>query len=213
MKRFNKKFMLITILSGTIMLSGCDKVHLNTFNASKDGSNPKVTATADNKQGDTDTKANNKVTDSSNDAKQAEVSDTPTPSVIQPVANRELPIYSINVETGDIEPATALIPEKEKITPDLIVNTVVESMADQSITVGIDSVTTKKDAVIVSFKGNQAPYKNMGAGFEGAILNAIAQSLIDNLKDYSKVIYRVDNEAYVSDHIVLGINEVYLGDN
>ena len=112
-----------------------------------------------------------------------------------------------------MEPKTALIPNNEKITPELIVTTVVESMADQSLNVGIDSVTTKDDTVIVSFKSNQPPLVNVGAGIEASILDAIAQSLTENLKDYSKIIYRVDGKAYVSDHYELGINEVYLGDN
>ena len=47
---------------------------------------------------------------------------------------------------------------------------------------------------------DKAPLTNVGAGFEEAILNAIAQSIADNLDDYNKVIYRVEGGPYKSGH-------------
>ena len=50
----------------------------------------------------------------------------------------------------------------------------------------------------------------MGSGNEAAILDAIAQSLLDNLTDYSKVIFRVEGKAYVSGVFEMDINDVYM---
>lgn len=216
MGRFNKKYIIVILLIVVLLLIGCSKLRFNTFNASEEEEN-RVTVTI--------APQNNENTSETDDIDEAEVTTapenetaktekaTPTPNVIQPTANIELPVYTVNVDTGDIETVTALVPNDSKITPELIVDTVVEAMADQSIEVGIESVTTKDDAVIVSFYKDKAPLSEMGSGYEAAILDAIAQSLIDNLDDYSKVIYRAEGEAYVSGHIELGINEVYLGDN
>ena len=120
-------------------------------------------------------------------------------------------IYVVNNSTG-LDPVTALVPADSEITPQLIVDTVVESMADQSLVVGIESVTTQDDVVIISFYSDQPPLSNVGSGLENAILDALAQSLTDNLDDYNKIIYRVEGNAYKSGHIELDIDEIYFED-
>lgn len=191
MKQFNKKFILITIFLCIFLFTGCSLGNSNKNNMKE---NNEVEITPNTKAGDKQSKK------------------PPTPSSVQPVANKKLMIYSINVETGDTEPATALVPKEDKVTPELIVNTVVEALEDQSVNVGVEDVTQKDDAVIVNFKNDQAP-SNAGDPYEGPILNAIAQSLLDNLDDYTKVIFRIDGKAYVTDNIELGINKPYLEDN
>ncbi len=207
MERSNKKLILITILICILMLSGCNKIH---FSIDKN-SDQRIDNTNDDQKED---KIDEKKTDNQEKPIQTSPGDStsPAPSAIQPNANTELMIYTINSE-GEIKPATALIEQGTEITPQVIVDQVVESMADNSLTVGIQSVTTQDDAVIVNFYSDQPPLINVGAGIEASVLDAIAQSLIDNLDDYSKVIYRMDGKAYASDHIALKLDEVYLGDN
>ncbi len=124
---------------------------------------------------------------------------------------KELSIYTIDGETAEKIALTAVVSADREIDPKLIVDKVVESMADQAFMIGIDSVTTQDDAIIVSFLDNQPPVMNVGSSVEGEILDAIAQSLLDNLEDkYHKVIYRVMGEAYVSGHFAYDINHVYL---
>ncbi len=102
-----------------------------------------------------------------------------------------------------------MIPDDTEISAELIIDKVVEAMADKSLQIGIESVTTDADKIIVSFYSDQPPLANVGAGIELAILDAIGQSLIDNLPDYNKIIYQVEKGAYVSGHMVLGIDEAY----
>lgn len=212
MKRNNKKSILILMLVCIFLLAGCKNVRFNTYKESGE-------TVTDNTEGqknettDTDEKAETKdgITLDDKDTKEEDEEDAPTPTMIQPVENRELLIYTVNGD-ADIEPVTALIPEGEEITPQLIVDRVVDSMADQSLQIGVEDVTTKDDAVIISFYEGQPPLGNVGAGLEVAILDAIAQSLTDNLEDYSKVIYRMEGKAYVSGHIELEIDEVYFED-
>lgn len=202
MKHFNKKFLLITIFLCIFMLSGCGK-NDEKYDYNTNGNSTETSQSNTSKDTDNDT-------DNESVDQQSNKNSMPAPSSVKPVANKKLMIYTIKEE--EIEPATAMIPEKEKITASLVVNTVVEALEDQSIIVGIDEVTSKDDIVIVSFKQNKAPLKNVGAKYETAILNAIAQSLIDNIKGCHKVIYRVEGKAYKSSHISLGMNDVYLGD-
>jgi hypothetical protein len=228
MKRNNRVLILITILTCVLILFACKNISLNTYDAAKD-----TKSTTENGQDSGQTKEGNgqealstdagqsgtekSGTDNgSPDAKKAgsdqeEGEEDPTPTLIQPTANTELTIFTVNSD-AEVKPATALIPVGTEITPQLIVDTVKEALAENSLMVGIESVTTKEDAVIVSFYSDQPPLADVGAGYEGAILDAIAQSLTDNLDDYNKVIYRVEGKAYVSGHVELGIDEVYLSD-
>ena len=211
MERPNKKFLLITLLVGIFMLNGCDKIKFSTFNASKE-KDQNITTEQEIQQDDEEVKQEKDKEDASAPAKTDEensAATTPIPSDIKPKANKELLIYTINPDKGEVEAATAMISEDDKITPELIVSKVVEAMADKSIGIGIEKVTTKEDAIIVSFYSDKPPLTEVGAGIESAVLDAIAQSLIENLPDCNKVIYQVEGKAYKSGHIELGLEEAY----
>lgn len=132
---------------------------------------------------------------------------TITPQVVD---TKEIFIYSIDADTVEKEAVTALVPSDSEITPKLIVDMVVDAMADESFMIGIDTVTTEGDKVIVSFKDDQPPVINVGSSAEGEILDAIAQSLLDNLKDYNKVVFRIMGEAYSTGHFLFDLNHIYM---
>ncbi|MDD5936621.1 MAG: hypothetical protein PUC65_13845 [Clostridiales bacterium] len=146
--------------------------------------------------------------------------ETPTPSITYETNKNitfdglneqtELSIYSIDSQSSQVISITAMVDGEEKITPQIIVDKVVEAMGDVAVTIGIDSVTTKDSAVIVSFQEDQPPVTDVDSSIEKEILDAIAQSLIDNLPEYNKVIYRVMGKAYTSDHITMGLDEIYM---
>ncbi|MHB8130550.1 MAG: hypothetical protein ACYDEX_16285 [Mobilitalea sp.] len=214
MVRYNKVFILIIMLIGIFLLSGCSKFHFETTKGTKKESGIEITIAPENSKRVAET--NNiidEVTTTPAPEIESTVKSTPTPAAIQPTDNIDLTVFTVSADTGDIEPVTALLPKDSEITPEVIVNTVVESMEDQSIMVGIESITTKDKAVIVSFYKDKAPIAELYAGYEAAILNAIAQSLIDNLDNYSQVIYRVEGKAYQSSFFEFDIDYVYFGDN
>lgn len=218
MGRINKRSILITIFLCLILLYGCDKVRFYTYK----GSDEKIgkediieenveddeTKVPEVSEDNPDNSTTNLVED--NGEKTAEEI-TPTLNNIQPIANTELMIYTVNVDSAEIEAVTAVVQEDLEISPELIVTKVTESMADQSLNLGVESVTIENDNIVISFYSDQPPLSGVGGGLEEAILNAIAQSLMDNLTDYRGVIFRTEGKAYVSGHIELGIDEVYLG--
>lgn len=207
MVRLNKKLILIILLAAIFLLTGCDKFKIGTIHSSDD--DPAVTVTSvpdhtgDNEVGDNDNSGD--VSNNDSESEPNQLSPTPVPKL----ADVELPIYTIN-DDGALEPVTALVPEGSDITPQLVVDKVVESLADQFITIGIESVTQENEAVIVSFKKDQAPYVNMGSEYEANILNSFAQSLIDNIDSVKKVIFRVEGKAYESGSYAYGIDEPYM---
>lgn len=203
MKHKNKNLVLILILASIIMLTGCNNIRLKTYNESEELDN--VTNVDDDKeQGDIE--SNDETIDIVDD--ETLDMDEPTPTIIQPVQNTELLIYTVNIDS-DLEPIIALVPADKEITPEVVLDAVVDAMADQSLLIGIESVTVEDDTVIVSFYSDKAPLYNTGSGFEAAILNAIAQSLTENLDNIHKVVYRVEGGPYSSGHIELDIDEVY----
>lgn len=204
MIRFNKKLILIIMLIGILLLTGCGKFRFSIFDASETDSGSEVTVVPDDNQGNTVANSitgndisENKVNENTDKSEDITNGVTPTSAPTQSVATiEEFTVYSVNADSGNIEMVTALTPVGSELTPELIVSTVVEAMADQSINIGIDSVTSEGDTVIVSFEKDKTPYSNYGSGYEAAILDAIAQSLLENPDGCNKVIYRVEGEAY-----------------
>lgn len=131
------------------------------------------------------------------------------PSLV-PRETKEIVIYTINSDTIKKEAVTALVYVESELTPELIMEQVIAAMEDDRFYIEIDSITTEGKNIIVSFCAESTPVCNVGASVEGVILDAIGQSLLDNLPDYSGIIYRVEGEAYNSGHLEIGIDEVFI---
>lgn len=193
----------------TLTITACSSARNNSTNGS---TGEKISENVELKNSDAESGTEK---DKASTSSTLKVTDTPKEekerSEPAPVASIEIPIYTINQNTQEVESVVALIPENSELTPELIVDLVVDSFADRLITVGIDKVTTEGDTVIVSFLSDQAPLINVGSGVETTILDAIAQSLVDNLKEeYPKVIFRAEGKKYSSGHYLFGLNEIYL---
>ena len=131
------------------------------------------------------------------------------PSLV-PRETKEIVIYTINPDTIKKEAVTALVYVESELTPELIMEQVIAAMEDDRFYIEIDSITTEGKNIIVSFCAESTPVFNVGASVEGVILDAIGQSLLDNLPDYSGIIYRVEGGAYNSGHLEIGIDEVFI---
>lgn len=118
----------------------------------------------------------------------------------------EVPIYSINDDSLESEQTYVTL---EEVTPEAVVQAVVDSFEEHSLEVGVESVTMEQDTVIVSFLFGKAPLTSVGSTVEETILNSIADSLLDNVEGCRKVIFRAEGEAYESGHYAFGIDEVY----
>ncbi len=207
MERYNRKLLLFIIIClSTLLFAGCDLFSFDFFESSEEESSVITLAPAEDEAAVTIAPADNIALE---EEPIVTPGASPTPAV-QPAATIDLSLYTVNMESGATEPFIAAVAKDKDITPELIVDKVVEAMADRSLEVGIEYVKVEKDAIVVSFYRDKAPLSEGGIIYEGPILDAIAMSLIDNLKDYNKIIYRAEGKAYVSDHIELGIDEPYM---
>lgn len=133
-----------------------------------------------------------------------------TPAVpFHPADTKNIIYYTLS-GSMEKEEMTMLLPEAVELTPEYLVDYVAQSMEDVSITVEVDSVTVSGSAVVVSFKEDTAPVRNTNEEVEDEILDAIAQSILDNFMEYTKVIYQVMGQAYESENKRFSLNHVYL---
>ncbi len=140
---------------------------------------------------------------------------TPTPSVAPKISETQekitvLRIYSLNSVTLKKEAVQAIVYGDKDITPALIVSKVIAAMEDESFFIEVNDTSTEGDNVVVDFKKDAPPVNCTDKAVENAILDAIGQSLLDNLDTYLGIIYRIDGEAYVTENNSFGLNEVYL---
>lgn len=209
----------LMLMTSMVITTGCSKgKNGQTSNLEKDPTENNITQgddedkdnlEEDDEQGNVD--SSNEDPDNNPDSKKEDNDSTPEP--VLPVATKEIMIYTFNDVNFNVESAVALVPQEKELTPELVVDMVVLSFTDRMVEVGIDYVSGKDDTVIISFTEEEAPYVDSGSGLEGAILDALAQSIVENFPEYPKVIFRVEDKAYSSGHYEFKIDEVYLDGN
>jgi hypothetical protein len=123
---------------------------------------------------------------------------------------REISIYTINDDTLESEPVTVEL--EGELTAENVVFAAVKALEEHSLEIGIYSITTEEDTVIVSFQKDTAPLTGVGAGVEETILNCISDSLIDNIEGCKNVIFRCADGPYKSGHIEFELDEVYVSE-
>ena len=132
-------------------------------------------------------------------------------STIAPPEHREVTIYTLNPNTLKKEAVTVLIQVESELDAEVIVEQVVVAMEDSGFYIGINEIFTEEDTVIIDFDADSAPVCGVGASVEGAILDIIGQSILDNILDCKKIIYRIEGEAYETGHLQFEFDEVYIG--
>ncbi len=139
------------------------------------------------------------------------ISDTPeVTGNVKPKELRPLQYYSLSESAQEKEAKTALVSSQDVVTPEFILTLVTDAMDELGIDVVIDFVKTVNEKVYISFSGSSSFLKDIDNELEIEILDAVAQSILDNFTEYSKVIYQIDGGAYSSSNNHFDENEVYL---
>jgi len=141
---------------------------------------------------------------------------TITPSIteelvtIAPLQSREITIYTLNPDSLEKEAITVLADE-EVLTAEFIVEQVVAAMEDANFYLGINKIITEADSVRIDFKSDAAPVTDVGASVEGAILDILGQSILDNLPQYKKIYVSIEGGPYQTGHLEFELDDVYIG--
>lgn len=145
-----------------------------------------------------------------------EVTRTDTPPTQEvPAAGEkteEIDIYTINETSLELEDVKAVVSYEGELAPGTVVDAVADSFFEHGIEIGIDHVEMEGDMVIVSFTGEEkgkAPLCNTGSGVEGVILDAVSQSLLDNIDSCKEVVFRIEDRAYESGVFAFDYDQAY----
>ena len=130
---------------------------------------------------------------------------------IAPLENLEITIYTLNPDTWEKEAVTVLVTVEDELTPELIVEQVVEAMEDEGFYLGINDIIIDSDSVRIDFKSDAVPVTDVGASVEGSIIDILAQSILDNLPQYKKIYISIEGGPYHSGHLEFELDDVYLG--
>ena len=94
----------------------------------------------------------------------------------------------------------------DKVTPELIMNRVLENIDDKVVVTEIDVF---KRCIYVSFDDNYVPLRKCTKKFETLILDCISNSLLDNIDYVDSVVFRSEKGAYQSANYTFDFDEVY----
>lgn len=132
-----------------------------------------------------------------------------TPS--SPIPTQKSTMETLSIYTIDSDTMT-LVPVKvkkstDKLTPEYITSLVEENLDDE--TVRVYSVEQENERVYLSFYRDGKPFVKCSKKMENLILNCFANSLLDNLEECKKIVFRCEDKAYKSANYSFKINEVY----
>jgi len=151
---------------------------------------------------------------------------TVTPTVTQPVSVgvtptdkaiefdlselKEIYFYTVNPETCETEAVSAVVNGDVADEANVLMALVADSLEDAGYEIGIQSTELNGDHVVVDFYSDMCPVTGLTKEEEKAVLDAIAQSLLDNLTEQNGVVFRIMGEAYETENFSFGQNYVYM---
>lgn len=130
---------------------------------------------------------------------------------IAPPENFEITIYTLNPDSLEKEAVTVLVTANKELTPEFIVEQVIDAMEDEGFYIGVNDIIIDGESVRIDFKSDAAPVIDVGASVEGSIIDILAQSILDNLSQYKKIYISIEGGPYYTGHIEFELDEVYLG--
>ncbi len=130
---------------------------------------------------------------------------------IAPPENLEITIYTLNPDTLEKEAVSVLVTVEDELTPELIVEQVVDAMEDEGFFIGVNDIIIDGESIRIDFKSDAAPVLDVGASVEGSIIDVLAQSILDNLPQYKKIYISIEGGPYHSGHLEFELDDVYLG--
>ena len=142
------------------------------------------------------------------DPKEPDITSIDVPNDDTPASR--LGYYTVN-SRGVLVRATSIISGKSKVTPQLITEYVLDSLEDESIILETESITVEDSDCIISFTDSIYDIAAEGLVLETAVLDAISQSILDNIESVAGIIFRINGEAYSTKNLSFKIDAVYMG--
>ena len=123
---------------------------------------------------------------------------------------QELYFYTVNPVTLETEAVSVVVKNDFTDNPNNLMILIADSLEDAGYEVGINGAEIEGENVIVDFSAGMCPVTGLTGDEEKAVLDAIAQSLLDNLAEQNGVVFQVMGEAYESENFSFGQYYVYM---
>lgn len=131
-----------------------------------------------------------------------------TGSVVQTYTEKNMiTIYSINSDNMTLIPVSVKKEDQTTYTVADICNLVIDNLEEDDII--LTSCRLKSNTAYISFSSKGKPIKNCSKKMEKLILEAISNSVLDNIDSCENVVFRCDEKAYQSENRSFEKNEVY----
>lgn len=118
--------------------------------------------------------------------------------------------YTVDAKTDQLRMAAAMLNADQQLTPSLVLSYIVDSLEDSSVILGIDSVITDGDLCVISFDSSIKDISISDPDLEEVILDACAQSIIDNFDDINRICMRILGEAYITEGHTFAFDYIYM---
>lgn len=120
--------------------------------------------------------------------------------------------YSVDASNSNVKNATVMERDDIEITPELILDYLIDSLADESVSLSYNSIDVNNGSVVIDFDNSIVNISETNAELEFAVLDAVAQSILDNIDGCKSITYHINGGAYKTDNLSFGFNDIYMDD-
>ncbi len=121
-----------------------------------------------------------------------------------------LMIYSVNATSESVINKTIMLDENTDVTPELIIDYITEGLKDESVKLSFAGIEYNNGRCIVDFDDSIISIAKTSANLEDAVLDAIAQSVLDNVKGCMEIVYRINGQKYSTANRTFDLDYVYM---
>ncbi len=119
-------------------------------------------------------------------------------------------IYSVDATSESVVNQTIMLDESTEVTPELIIDYITEALKDESVKLSFTGIEYSNGRCIVDFDDSIVSIAESSADLEDAVLDAIAQSVLDNVKGCMEIVYRINGQKYSTANRVFDLDYVYM---
>ncbi len=129
---------------------------------------------------------------------------TSEPQVTAKPELRSINYYIADPSLGEIVVETAFAETDSELLPDQVMEFIIDSMSDHSIDIDYEEITISGEdeskVLTVDFDQSIKDVSPYGEEFERLLLDAVAQSMLDNFPECRHISYLIGGEAYKTDN-------------
>lgn len=128
------------------------------------------------------------------------------------ITQQKVTIYSVDAESDKIQAKNSMITIKEELIPQDIIDAVLFELDDLIDGDTIANTLTDKDSITIDFvtKDKDYPFGKKSQVTDVVVLDCISYSIFDNFKDYKKIYFKLNGEAFRSKQLKLSDTKPFM---